>query len=94
MLLQVWKRSGAWFYKAIPKYVLPLKILNKTEIHLRNIQAEPPQIQELRTATMNRTYTWAKGRGELAIVCFGTLNVLHIISYFLLHFKTSLISLL
>ncbi|XP_072272505.1 rab effector Noc2-like isoform X1 [Pyxicephalus adspersus] len=60
--LQVWKRSGAWFYKGIPKYILPLKISNKTsEIHLRNIQSEP-QFQELRTATMNRTYTWAKGR--------------------------------
>ncbi|XP_018419617.1 PREDICTED: rab effector Noc2 isoform X2 [Nanorana parkeri] len=59
---EVWKRSGAWFYKGIPKHILPLKISNKTsEIQLRNAQTEP-QMQELRTATMNRTYTWAKGR--------------------------------
>ncbi|KAM5182480.1 rab effector Noc2 isoform 2-T6 [Mantella aurantiaca] len=63
---EVWKRSGAWFYKAIPKYILPLKMSNKTsEIHLRNLQAES-QIQELRTATMNRTYTWAKGRAAFS----------------------------
>lgn len=63
---EVWKRSGAWFYKAIPKHILPLKISNKTgEIHLRNIQAEP-QIQELGTATINRAYTWAKGRAAFS----------------------------
>ncbi|XP_068124720.1 rab effector Noc2 isoform X2 [Hyperolius riggenbachi] len=59
---EVWKRSGAWFYKGIPKYILPLKIANKTsELHLRNIQMEP-QIPELRTTTAIRTYSWAKGR--------------------------------
>ncbi|XP_075051162.1 rab effector Noc2 isoform X2 [Mixophyes fleayi] len=57
---EVWKRSGAWFYKGIPKYILPLKVSNKTnELHLRHAQAEP-QIQDSRT--INRTYTWAKGR--------------------------------
>ncbi|XP_040280699.1 rab effector Noc2 isoform X2 [Bufo bufo] len=59
---EVWKRSGAWFYKGIPKYILPLKISNKAgELHLRHAQAEP-QIQDVRTVVTNRTYTWAKGR--------------------------------
>ncbi|KAG9492633.1 hypothetical protein GDO78_000896 [Eleutherodactylus coqui] len=58
----VWKRSGAWFYKGIPKYILPLKISGKTsELHLRHAQAES-QIQDVRTVVTNRTYTWAKGR--------------------------------
>ncbi|XP_071992373.1 rab effector Noc2 isoform X2 [Engystomops pustulosus] len=59
---EVWKRSGAWFYKGIPKYILPLKISNKTsELHLRHTQFEP-QTQDVKTFVTNRTYTWAKGR--------------------------------
>ncbi|XP_075709050.1 rab effector Noc2 isoform X2 [Rhinoderma darwinii] len=59
---EVWKRSGAWFYKGIPKYILPLKTSNKTsELHLRHTQAEL-QIQDVKTVVTNRTYTWAKGR--------------------------------
>ncbi|XP_069827311.1 rab effector Noc2 isoform X2 [Dendropsophus ebraccatus] len=59
---EVWKRSGAWFYKGIPKYILPLKITSKTgEFHLRHTQAEP-QIEDMRNVVTSRTYTWAKGR--------------------------------
>ncbi|XP_073430530.1 rab effector Noc2 isoform X2 [Dendrobates tinctorius] len=58
---EVWKRSGAWFFKTIPKYILPLKVSRTNELHLRHAQAEP-QIQDLKTIVANRTYTWAKGR--------------------------------
>ncbi|KAM4795901.1 rab effector Noc2 [Rhinophrynus dorsalis] len=59
---EVWKRSGAWFYKGLPKYILPMKISSKTsELHLRPSQPEPPT-QDIRSNTVNRTYTWAKGR--------------------------------
>ncbi|XP_069613458.1 rab effector Noc2 isoform X2 [Ranitomeya imitator] len=58
---KVWKRSGAWFFKAIPKYILPLKVSKTNELHLRHAQAEP-QIQDLKAIVTNRTYTWAKGR--------------------------------
>ncbi|KAM3933856.1 rab effector Noc2 [Leptodactylus fuscus] len=59
---EVWKRSGAWFYKGIPKYILPLKISSKTtEFHMRHTPAEP-QTQDLKTVVTSRTYTWAKGR--------------------------------
>ncbi|XP_063809952.1 rab effector Noc2 isoform X2 [Pseudophryne corroboree] len=59
---EVWKRSGAWFYKGIPKYTLPLKVSSKSnELHLRHAQAEP-QIEDLRISSTTRTYTWAKGR--------------------------------
>ncbi|KAM9320070.1 rab effector Noc2 [Gastrophryne carolinensis] len=59
---EVWKRSGAWFFKGIPKYILPLKISTKAnEPNIRNIHFES-QIQDVKLATTTRSYTWAKGR--------------------------------
>ncbi|KAM8975117.1 rab effector Noc2 [Pelodytes ibericus] len=59
---EVWKRSGAWFYKGLPKYILPLKDPSKTkDLYMRPVQPEHP-IQDVRSSTTNRTYTWAKGR--------------------------------
>uniref|UniRef100_F6SNE3 Rabphilin 3A like (without C2 domains) n=1 Tax=Xenopus tropicalis TaxID=8364 RepID=F6SNE3_XENTR len=58
---KVWKRSGAWFYKGLPKYILPMKFSNKTgELHLRPLQPDHPT-QEAKNSS-NRTYTWAKGK--------------------------------
>ncbi|XP_041440046.1 rab effector Noc2 isoform X2 [Xenopus laevis] len=58
---EVWKRSGAWFYKGLPKYILPMTFLNKTgELHLRPVQSEHP-VQDIKNSS-NRTYTWAKGK--------------------------------
>ncbi|KAE8624948.1 hypothetical protein XENTR_v10006104 [Xenopus tropicalis] len=58
---EVWKRSGAWFYKGLPKYILPMKFSNKTgELHLRPLQPDHPT-QEAKNSS-NRTYTWAKGK--------------------------------
>ncbi|KAG8451757.1 hypothetical protein GDO86_003812, partial [Hymenochirus boettgeri] len=57
---EVWKRSGAWFYKGLPKYILPMKISNKTnDLFLR-----PPPDHSMQTikSSSNRTYTWAKGK--------------------------------
>lgn len=28
---EIWKKSGAWFFKSIPKYVLPGQRINKTD---------------------------------------------------------------
>ncbi|KAM4700514.1 rab effector Noc2 isoform 2-T2 [Discoglossus pictus] len=59
---EVWKRSGAWFYKGLPKYILPLKISSKSnELHIRAAHPEIP-VKDLRSSPVNRTYTWAKGR--------------------------------
>ncbi|XP_075445682.1 rab effector Noc2 isoform X2 [Ascaphus truei] len=59
---EVWKRSGAWFFKGLPKYILPLKISSKAnELHLRSAQPEP-LVHDIKSNTTNRTYTWAKGR--------------------------------
>lgn len=59
---EVWKRSGAWFYKGLPKYILPLKNTSKVnEPHLRPHQVEPP-VPDVKSVNANRTYIWARGR--------------------------------
>lgn len=61
---QVWKRSGAWFYKGLPKYILPLKTPGRADDpHLRPLPVEPAE-QEPRSAETSRVYTWARGRGK------------------------------
>ncbi|XP_048468668.1 rab effector Noc2 isoform X1 [Rhincodon typus] len=55
---EIWKRSGAWFYKGLPKYILPLKsTARNSELQLRPIQMEHGQ-----SIIVNRSYSWAKGR--------------------------------
>ncbi|XP_037350255.1 rab effector Noc2 [Talpa occidentalis] len=59
---EVWKRSGAWFYKGLPKYILPLKTPGRADDpHLRPLPVEPAE-QEPRSTETIRVYTWARGR--------------------------------
>ncbi|XP_063152563.1 rab effector Noc2 isoform X2 [Candoia aspera] len=59
---KVWKRSGAWFYKGLPKCILPLKGSSKAkETHRQPHRAEPPSL-ELRGSGLDQTYTWARGK--------------------------------
>ncbi|XP_043860333.1 rab effector Noc2 [Dromiciops gliroides] len=59
---EVWKRSGAWFYKALPKYILPLKIPGQAnEPHFRLPPIEPP-MSDPRSIGTSRSYTWARGK--------------------------------
>ncbi|KAM8818332.1 rab effector Noc2 isoform 2-T7 [Rhynchonycteris naso] len=59
---KVWKRSGAWFYKGLPKYILPLKTPGRADDpHLRPLPVEPIE-QEPRSTETSRVYTWARGR--------------------------------
>ncbi|XP_066491733.1 rab effector Noc2 [Tiliqua scincoides] len=59
---EVWKRSGAWFYKGLPRYILPLKSTSKfNEPHLRPHHVDPPML-EVKGISANRSYTWARGR--------------------------------
>ncbi|XP_019505945.1 PREDICTED: rab effector Noc2 [Hipposideros armiger] len=59
---KVWKRSGAWFYKGLPKYILPLKTPGRADDpHLRPLPVEPAE-QEPRSTETGRVYTWARGR--------------------------------
>uniref|UniRef100_A0A8C4Y560 Rab effector Noc2 n=1 Tax=Gopherus evgoodei TaxID=1825980 RepID=A0A8C4Y560_9SAUR len=63
---EVWKRSGAWFYKGLPKYIVPLKTTKTSELRLRPRQAEP-DVQEVKGVGTDRSYTWARGRGQSLI---------------------------
>ncbi|XP_067421891.1 rab effector Noc2 isoform X2 [Emydura macquarii macquarii] len=58
---EVWKRSGAWFYKGLPKYIMPLKSTKANDLRLRPRQMEP-DVQEVKGVGTNRSYSWARGR--------------------------------
>ncbi|XP_059236335.1 rab effector Noc2 isoform X3 [Mustela nigripes] len=59
---EVWKRSGAWFYKGLPKYILPLKTPGRADDpHFRPLPMEPTE-QKPRSTETSRVYTWARGR--------------------------------
>uniref|UniRef100_A0A8C0JEU3 RabBD domain-containing protein n=1 Tax=Chelonoidis abingdonii TaxID=106734 RepID=A0A8C0JEU3_CHEAB len=72
---EVWKRSGAWFYKGLPKYIMPLKTTKTNELRLRPRQAEP-DVQEVKGVGTNRSYTWARGRGQSLMSSLGI--ILHV----------------
>ncbi|NWH56629.1 DOC2B protein, partial [Geococcyx californianus] len=68
---EVWKRSGAWFYKGLPKYITPLKSSSKSsELPSQPWQSEPamPEEESVRTS---RSFTWARGKGWLSAPCLG-----------------------
>ncbi|XP_005143016.2 rab effector Noc2 isoform X2 [Melopsittacus undulatus] len=59
---EVWKRSGAWFYKGLPKYITPLKSSSKSsEQHSQPWQSESamPEAESIGTS---RSFTWARGK--------------------------------
>lgn len=59
---EVWKRSGAWFYKGIPKFILPLKTPGQADHpSFRPLPVEPAE-REPRSTETSRVYTWARGR--------------------------------
>ncbi|XP_006640883.2 double C2-like domain-containing protein beta isoform X2 [Lepisosteus oculatus] len=58
---EVWKRSGAWFYKALPKFVRPVKEAS------RALETNPPVtergvLQLSRSVPAGRTYSWARSK--------------------------------
>ncbi|XP_018775025.1 rab effector Noc2 isoform X1 [Serinus canaria] len=54
---EVWKRSGAWFYKGLPKYITPLKSSSKAlELQGQPWQGEPESVGS------GRSFTWARGK--------------------------------
>ncbi|NXM08355.1 DOC2B protein, partial [Tyrannus savana] len=66
---EVWKRSGAWFYKGLPKYITPLKSSSKPiELHSQPWQSEPA-VPESQSVGTSRSFTWARGKGELSAAC-------------------------
>ncbi|NXG25842.1 DOC2B protein, partial [Grallaria varia] len=66
---EVWKRSGAWFYKGLPKYIRPLKSSSKP-MEPQPWQSEPT-VPESESVGTSRSFTWARGKGWLAAPCLG-----------------------
>ncbi|XP_054065642.1 rab effector Noc2 isoform X2 [Rissa tridactyla] len=59
---EVWKRSGAWFYKGLPKYITPLKSSSKSsELHSQPWLSEPA-MPEAESVGTSRSFTWARGK--------------------------------
>ncbi|XP_061868286.1 rab effector Noc2 isoform X2 [Colius striatus] len=59
---KVWKRSGAWFYKGLPKYITPLKSSSKcSELPSQPWQSEAAVPQAASVGT-SRSFTWARGK--------------------------------
>ncbi|XP_059343145.1 rab effector Noc2 isoform X2 [Ammospiza nelsoni] len=56
---KVWKRSGAWFYKGLPKYITPLKSSNSS----RALEMQGQPWQEPERVGSSRSFTWARGKG-------------------------------
>uniref|UniRef100_A0A8C0UW24 FYVE-type zinc finger domain-containing protein n=1 Tax=Cyanistes caeruleus TaxID=156563 RepID=A0A8C0UW24_CYACU len=65
---EVWKRSGAWFYKGLPKYIVPLKSSSSSKP--LELQPQPWQgeaaVLEPESVGSSRSFTWARGRGWLS----------------------------
>nr|XP_041575900.1 rab effector Noc2 isoform X2 [Taeniopygia guttata] len=55
---KVWKRSGAWFYKGLPKYLVPLKSSSKA----LELQCQPRQDEEPESVRSSHSFTWARGK--------------------------------
>ncbi|XP_021271831.1 rab effector Noc2 isoform X2 [Numida meleagris] len=59
---EVWKRSGAWFYKGLPKYITPLKSSSRAgEVPSQPWQGEPTAL-EAGSVGPGRSFTWARGK--------------------------------
>ncbi|NXS37105.1 DOC2B protein, partial [Pomatostomus ruficeps] len=65
---EVWKRSGAWFYKGLPKYITPLKSSSSSSKALE-LQAQPWQGEEPESMGSSRSFTWARGKGIFESSC-------------------------
>ncbi|KAM4760088.1 rab effector Noc2 isoform 2-T2 [Cyanocitta cristata] len=61
---KVWKRSGAWFYKGLPKYITPLK--SSAGSKPLELQPQPWQgeaaVPEPESVRSSRSFTWARGK--------------------------------
>ncbi|OXB71893.1 UNVERIFIED_CONTAM: hypothetical protein H355_004239 [Colinus virginianus] len=59
---KVWKRSGAWFYKGLPKYIVPLKSSSRaSEVSSQPWQSEPAVLEAGSVGT-GRSFSWARGK--------------------------------
>nr|XP_021156116.1 rab effector Noc2 isoform X4 [Columba livia] len=59
---KVWKRSGAWFYKGLPKYIKPLKSSGKSSEPPSQPWQSEPAVPEAESVGTSRSFTWARGK--------------------------------
>ncbi|NXR77790.1 RP3A protein, partial [Pycnonotus jocosus] len=63
---EVWKRSGAWFYKGLPKYIRPLK--SSSSSRAQELQPQPWQgeaaVPEPQSVGSSPSFTWARGKAQ------------------------------
>ena len=64
LVRQLWKRSGAWFFKGIPKYVVPTNKKPEAQVtpsYKRNASSRSDIRVNVHPAQAGRTYnTWSK----------------------------------
>uniref|UniRef100_A0A8C7FRP4 Double C2 domain beta n=1 Tax=Oncorhynchus kisutch TaxID=8019 RepID=A0A8C7FRP4_ONCKI len=78
---EVWKRSGAWFYKTLPNYVRPGKEgQSGAALGLQGAQRGGQKMAK--SSTVSQTYTWAYSKATLGTLDFSLLydqenNALH-----------------
>ncbi|XP_056013625.1 rabphilin-3A-like isoform X4 [Ostrea edulis] len=63
---EVWKRSGAWFFKGIPKYVLPEKKSESSKVGGHRGHREVPGSMRSRPGSIRSHTTWHRGRASHA----------------------------
>ncbi|GFX21798.1 rab effector Noc2 [Trichonephila clavipes] len=63
MCFQTWKKSGAWFYKGLPKYILPEK---KTENSKYSTVASPSKSSEQNQSPQRSYNSWLQSKGKSA----------------------------
>ncbi|XP_065934669.1 double C2-like domain-containing protein beta isoform X4 [Magallana gigas] len=61
---EVWKRSGAWFFKGIPKYVLPEKKLETSKLAGQKGHKEMRGSMRSRPGSVRGYNTWSRGRAS------------------------------
>uniref|UniRef100_A0A8C5X0I2 Rab effector Noc2 n=1 Tax=Malurus cyaneus samueli TaxID=2593467 RepID=A0A8C5X0I2_9PASS len=61
---EVWKRSGAWFYKGLPKFILPVRSSRTPELQPQPWQGEG-MVPEPDSAGSGRCFPWARVKGWL-----------------------------
>uniref|UniRef100_A0A8D2PLJ6 Rab effector Noc2 n=1 Tax=Zosterops lateralis melanops TaxID=1220523 RepID=A0A8D2PLJ6_ZOSLA len=65
---EVWKRSGAWFYKGLPKYIRPLKSSSSSSSSSKPLELQPQPWQgeaaepEPQSIGSSFSFTWARGK--------------------------------
>ncbi|XP_068766014.1 rab effector Noc2 isoform X5 [Struthio camelus] len=59
---EVWKRSGAWFYRGLPKYIAPAKSASKRREEPSPLGQSEAAVPAAEGTAASRSFTWARGK--------------------------------